>query len=101
LREGADFDGAAFVSWLDRQPDLGPKWQPRFIRIADELPSTPTNKILTRTLVRERFRSDRVGGDRVYVRERGADAFRRFEPGDEAALRSRFESSGRGGAWDL
>ena len=97
LREGADFDGASFAAWLDRQPDLGPKWKPRFIRVADALPTTPTNKILTRTLVHEKFRSDRVGGDPVYVRERGADSFRSFNADDEAALRSRFESSGRGG----
>ena len=101
LREGADFDGASFAAWLDRQPDLGPKWKPRFIRVADALPTTPTNKILTRTLVHEKFCADRVGRDAVYVRERGADSFRRFAADDETALRGAFESSGRGGAWDL
>jgi fatty-acyl-CoA synthase len=101
LREGPDFDGASFAVWLDSQPDLGPKWRPRFIRICDALPSTPTNKILTRTLVHEKFRTDRVGGDPVYVREPGSDSFRRFRAADEVALRSKFESSGRGAAWDL
>ena len=99
--EGRDFDGASFAAWLDGQPDLSPKWRPRFVRAAEALPTTPTNKVLTRTLVHEKFRSDLVGGDAVYVRERGADSFRRFATGDEAALRGAFESSGRRGAWDL
>ena len=73
LHKGAAFDGTSFASWLDSQPDLGPKWQPRFLRLCTALPTTPTNKILTRTLVHEKFRSDRVGGDPVYVRERGTD----------------------------
>ena len=78
LHEGAAFDGSSFASWLDSQPDLSPKWQPRFLRLCTRLPTTPTNKILTRTLVHEKFRSDRVGGDPVYVRERGTESFRRF-----------------------
>jgi hypothetical protein len=65
------------------------------------LPTTPTNKVLTRTLVHEKFRSDRVGGDVLFIRERGADAFRAFGTADEAALRDRFESNGRAGAWEL
>ncbi len=101
LREGTDFDPASFATWLDSQPDLGPKWRPRFVRLCDVLPTTPTNKILTRVLVHQKFRSDRVDGDPIYVRERGADSFRRFRAIDEAALRAAFESSGRGAAWDL
>jgi fatty-acyl-CoA synthase len=101
LREGVAFDCSSFASWLDSQPDLSPKWQPRFLRLCRTLPSTPTNKILTRTLVLEKFRSDRVDGDPVYLRERGADSFRRFSPSDESALRNSFESNGRSGAWDL
>ena len=78
LREGADFDTAKFASWLDRQADLGPKWQPRFLRLCEALPSTPTNKILTRTLVHEKFRSDRVHGDPVFRRARGDASFHAF-----------------------
>ncbi len=101
LRGGAGFDGRSFAAWLDAQQDMGPKWRPRFVRLCASLPTTPTNKVLTRTLAHQRFRSDRVGGDPVYVRERGADRFRRFTEADEAALRDAFESNGRGGAWDL
>jgi fatty-acyl-CoA synthase len=101
LREGAAFDCSLFASWLDSQADLSAKWQPRYLRLCKTLPSTPTNKILTRTLVHERFRSDRVGGDPVYVRDRGADSFRRFGLGDESGLHHAFESNGRDSAWDL
>jgi len=101
LRDGRVFDGSAFAGWLDDQPDLGPKWRPRFLRLATTLPTTPTNKVLTRTLVHQKYRADRVGDDAVFVRDRGADAFRRFGSEDEDELRRAFEHNGRLGAWDL
>ena len=101
LRDGETFDGASFAKWLDDQPDLSPKWRPRYVRVCATLPTTPTNKVLTRTLVHEKFRSDRVHGDPIYVRERGSPEFRRFTAEDEAALRERFESNGRGEIWAL
>jgi len=100
LRAGASFNGRAFAGWLDNQPDLSLKWRPRYVRVCEALPCTPTNKILTRTLVHQRFRSDLVGGDAVYVRQRGADAYRHFTNEDEAALRTAFESSGRSRFWE-
>jgi fatty-acyl-CoA synthase len=101
LADDTVFDGSAFAKWLDEQPDLGPKWSPRFLRLCDALPSTPTNKILTRTLVHQKFRSDRVGDDPVYVRQRGTDHFRPFDRQDEQRLRDAFERSGRIEVWDL
>jgi fatty-acyl-CoA synthase len=101
LREGATFDGRSFATWLAEQPDLSPKWWPRFVRHCAALPTTPTNKVLTRTLVHERFRSDLVDGDPIYVRERQDDAYRPFTSEDEDSLRRAFESNGRAGAWDL
>ncbi|MBV8463911.1 MAG: AMP-binding protein [Acidimicrobiales bacterium] len=101
LREGTAFDGASFAAWLDAQADLSPKWRPRFVRVCGSLPATPTNKILTRTLVHEKVRADRVGGDPLYVRDRGATAFRAFTSDDESALRTAFEKAGRLAAWDL
>ena len=101
LANGAVFDGSAFAKWLDEQPDLGPKWSPRFLRLCDALPSTPTNKILTRTLVHQKFRSDRVGDDTVYVRQRGTDHFHPFDLQEEQRLRDAFERSGRIEVWDL
>lgn len=101
LRDGAAFDGKAFAAWLDGQPELGPKWRPTFVRISDALPSTPTNKIVTRTLIHEKFRHDRVAGDPLYRRARGAPEFGPFTETDESALHAEFESHGRARAWDL
>ena len=101
LRAGVGFDGGSFAAWLTEQSDLSPKWWPRFVRLCKAFPTTPTNKVLTRSLVHERFRSDLVGGDPVYVRGGQDDSFRLFTPEDESELRGAFEVSGRGRAWDL
>src|SRR5205823_9591504 len=60
LREGAQFDPVGFARWLDDQAEIGPKWRPRFVRVTDTLPTTPTNKVLKRTLVHQKLRSDRT-----------------------------------------
>jgi fatty-acyl-CoA synthase len=101
LREAVTFDGGSFAGWLDAQPDMGPKWRPRFVRLSAALPTTPTNKVLTRTLVHEKFRSDRIGGDRVYIRARREDSYRPFTAEDEDVLARAFESNGRRHVWDL
>ena len=101
LRDGARFDPAAFAGWLDAQPDLSPKWRPRYLRLSGSMPTTPTNKVLTRTLVHEKFRSDRTGGEPVYVRRRGEDVYRPFDAAAEEELRALFVAAGRQTAWDL
>ena len=101
LREDARFDGSAFSGWLDEQPDLSPKWLPRYVRLSKALPTTPTNKVVTRTLVQQKFRSDLVGDDPIYVRDSAEGTYRRFGEDDEAALRRAFEVNGRSGTWDM
>ena len=101
LRDGAAFDPVAFAQWLDGQADVGPKWRPRYVRVSAELPATATNKVLKRTLVHDKFRSDRVGGDPIWVRGRGDDAYRPLTSDDEEALRLRFAEAGRERFWDL
>jgi fatty-acyl-CoA synthase len=101
LRDGATFDGAAFAKWLDDQPDLSQKWRPRYVRLSVALPTTPTNKVLARTLVHQKFRADRVDGDPLFVRERGRDIYRPFTSQDELALRQAFEANGREEVWEL
>jgi hypothetical protein len=61
------------------------------------------NKILSRTLIHEKFRHDRVAGDPLYRRARGAPEFGPFTDADEAALHAEFESHGRARvrAWEL
>jgi fatty-acyl-CoA synthase len=101
LRAGASFDGARFARWIDEQADMSPKWRPRYVRVATSLPVTPTNKVLTRVLVHEKFRTDRLGGDDLFVRPRGTDAFVRFTAEDETSLRHAFDIAGRSRFWDL
>ena len=101
MRDGATFDGASFAAWLDDQSDLSPKWRPRYVRVCTALPTTPTNKVLIRSLVHQKFRSDRVKGDPIFVRERGSHRFALFTSQDELALRERFEANGRGEVWAL
>lgn len=101
VRDGVAFDPVAFAAWIDAQSDLSPKWRPRYVRLCETLPTTPTNKVLVRILVHQKFRADRVGGDVVLVRGRGEDSYRSFGDDEEAALRGAFVESGRAQAWDL
>jgi hypothetical protein len=69
--------------------------------VADEMPTTGTNKVVKRTLVGQKFRTDRIGTHAVYVRERGDDSYRGFDDDDEAALHAAFVAAGRERFWDL
>ncbi len=99
LRSGCAFDPQAFAAWVDNA-GIGGKWRPRYVRVADELPTTGTNKIVTRTLASQKFRLDRVGGDQLWVRERG-EPYRRFGEAEEDALRRSLVDVGRERFWDL
>ncbi len=88
LHGGRRFEPVAFATWLDDRSEMSPKWQPTYVRVCEALPTTPTNKVLTRTLVHEKFRSDRTGGDTVYVRRRGDAAYRVFDADEELRPRS-------------
>ncbi len=101
LRDGAAFDPVAFATWLDAQDAIGPKWRPRYVRVMLDPPTTGTNKIVKRTLVHQKWRSDRVDGDPVYVRGRGDDLYRAFDRDEEQALRDSFVTHQRERFWDL
>jgi fatty-acyl-CoA synthase len=51
LRDDAELSPAAFEEFLKAQRDLSPKAWPRYVWIAEDLPSTATNKILKRELI--------------------------------------------------
>jgi fatty-acyl-CoA synthase len=101
LHEGAEFDPAAFAGWIDGQADVGPKWRPRYVRIATALPTSPTNKVLIRTLVHQKYRPDRVGVDALWFRGVGDTAYRPFTDDDAERVRAELEAAGRGRFWDL
>ncbi len=88
-RPGAAFDPEEFAAFLAGQDDLGTKWAPRYVRWADTLPQTETNKILKRTLRRERWES----ADETWVR--GDDGYRPLLAEDAAAIRAEFEARNR------
>jgi fatty-acyl-CoA synthase len=53
LRDEAALSPSDLEAFLAAQPDLSPKAWPRYVRIAGSLPSTATNKVLKRELVRQ------------------------------------------------
>jgi fatty-acyl-CoA synthase len=101
LREGASFDPAAFAAWIDEQDTIGPKWRPRYVRVMLDPPTTGTNKIIKRTLVHQKWRGDRVGGDPVFERGRGDDDYHELTAADEKSLHDSFVSYQRERFWDL
>jgi fatty-acyl-CoA synthase len=51
LGDGHTLDPDSFEAFLGAQPDLSPKARPRYVRIAADLPSTATHKVLKRQLI--------------------------------------------------
>ncbi len=52
-------------------------------------------------LQQQKWRSDRVEGDEVWVRRHADDVYRPFTPDDEQALHDAFVAHGRERLWDL
>ena len=84
------FDAEKFQQFLDGQADMGTKWAPQYIRIAESLPSTPTNKILKRVLRDERWEC----ADPIWIRE-AAGTYRPMEERDVARIRDDFRLRSR------
>lgn len=66
LQDQATLTPVEFGEFLSGQPDLSPKAWPRHVWIADDLPSTATNKVLKRELVAMGTES---AGRTLWVRE--------------------------------
>jgi len=101
LADASTFDPDGFAAWLDRQPEVGPKWRPRYVRLLRDPPTTGTNKIVKRTLVHQKWRSDRVAGDSILIRGRDEATYRQFTLDDEHGLHQSFVEHGRERFWDL
>ncbi len=101
LRPGATFDPVGFAGWIDAQADLSPKWRPTYLRVSAALPTSPTNKVLTRTLVHEKYRPDLVGDDRLWTRGRNEPAYRSFGVAEAEELHGELARAGRERFWDL
>lgn len=101
MRDDAAFDPEAFAAWIDQQRELATKWRPRYVRVTRALPVSPTNKVLKRSLVTDKYRLDRVGDDMLWFRGRGAASYRPWAADDAASIKAALVSSGRGRFWDL
>ncbi|OBF54810.1 acyl-CoA synthetase [Mycobacterium sp. 852002-50816_SCH5313054-b] len=75
LNDGAELQPDALEAFLGAQPDLSPKAWPRYVRIAADLPSTATHKVLKRQLIAQ---GTAVGeGEVLWEREARGTAYRR------------------------
>ncbi len=74
LQDDADLTPAELEAFLDAQPDLSPKAWPRYVRLAPDLPSTATNKVLKRELVAQGVTAGE--GEQLWVREERGRAYR-------------------------
>lgn len=81
LRAGATLDPVAFDAFLARQPDLGPKWLPSFVRVTDELPKLASMKLDKRRLRREAWR-----GEPTFWRPARGERLRLLDDADRARL---------------
>ena len=91
LRPGSRFDPDGFAAWLAQQREASPKWFPRFVRIADELPRTPTNKVRTRDLAGQRWECS----DPVWFRDGRDLTYRPLTAEDRERLHAELAQHGR------
>jgi hypothetical protein len=65
------------------------------------MPTSPTNKILKRVLVHDKYRPDRIGADPLWVRGRDEPAYRPFGDTEAKAVHDELVVGGRERFWDL
>jgi steroid-22-oyl-CoA synthetase len=87
------FDPEAFADWLIAQPDLGPKWLPRYVRVSPSLPQTATGKVTKVALRQEAWACD----DPVWWRPLTATNFQftLLNEDDRATLTAGLAENGR------
>ncbi|UGQ14000.1 AMP-binding protein [Yinghuangia sp. ASG 101] len=88
-----------FAAWQERQPDLSPTWRPRYLRVAAELPLTPSNKVLVRVLARQAWYAP--APDEVWFRPGRQAAYRPLTGADVTMAERRFAEHGRAHVLDL
>ncbi|MCW2764695.1 MAG: acyl-CoA synthetase [Nocardioides sp.] len=74
LQDGESLTPADLEAFLAAQPDLSPKAWPRYVRIAADLPSTATNKVLKRELAAQ---GPTAGDGVLWTRSARGRAYRR------------------------
>ncbi|MEV0585717.1 AMP-binding protein [Nonomuraea sp. NPDC050310] len=84
------FDPDAFQDFLARRPDLGAKAVPRYLRLAERLPQTPSHKVVKRLLAEEAW----LTADEVWWRP-GRTGFRPLTDADRRDIEAEFVRHGR------
>ncbi|MEH6821031.1 MAG: AMP-binding protein [Dietzia psychralcaliphila] len=69
VRHDSELDPTGLEEFLARQPDLSTKAWPRWVRVSDALPTTATNKILKRDLIKDGVGGTGGGADTWWERE--------------------------------
>lgn len=85
------FDPAEFLTFLDAQSDLGPKWRPTYVRLVSTFPMTETNKVVKRVLQRDHWES----ADPTWYAPRPDQPYVRIDMATKAQIRDRFASRDR------
>ncbi len=93
---GAELDPGELRAFLSAQPDLGTKWEPRFVRVVGHMPLTGTNKVRKAPLRAEHWRTS----DPVYWRDDPGGPYRAMTDADRRAWEDGFARHGRAGLLD-
>ncbi|MDX2357694.1 AMP-binding protein [Dietzia sp. PP-33] len=75
VRHDSELDPAGLEEFLASQPDLSPKAWPRWVRVSEALPTTATNKILKRELIKDGVGGARGGDDTWWERDERGTAY--------------------------
>jgi len=94
--DDARLDGRELYQFLVGLSDFSPKWLPTYVRLGQEVPMTPTNKVLVRELRRQKFRLEEVS-DVIWWRERGEESYKPFTRDDYERVLAEFRAAGREG----
>ncbi|GAC67803.1 fatty-acid--CoA ligase FadD1 [Gordonia soli] len=73
LQDNAELSPEGFAAQLAAQEDLSPKAWPRYVRVAADLPTTATNKILKREL---KSQGPIAGGGQLWIRDPRSRTYR-------------------------
>jgi fatty-acyl-CoA synthase len=92
LRPGATFDAASFAEFLAAQGDLGTKWSPTYVRVADAIPVTATGKLDRKSLRADRWRTT----DPVWWRRGRLLEYAPLTAEDAKSIDEAFHAAGRG-----
>ena len=91
MQPGVRFDPDAFGRFLERQPDLGTKWSPRFVRVVEQVPTTGSSKVAKSELRRAAWQTD----DPVFWRPDPAAAYEPLDRAGRERLDAEFAEHGR------